>query len=116
MKTLTRLMIAVATLPTLALAQYAGPHATPQITSVAAARSASDDVPVVLDGRILRKNSEKHYDFADAAGDVIQVKISDRRFPAEKVDEKTKVRIYGEVEKKLFQDATIEVKQLEIIR
>lgn len=116
MKTLTRLMIVVAALPSLALAQYAGPHATPQIATIAAAKSAADDAPVMLDGRILRKNSEKRYDFADAAGDVIQVKISDRRFPAEKIDEKTKVRIYGEVEKKLFQDPTIEVKQLEIIR
>ena len=113
---LNRFLIVLAAVPAMAFAQYTGPHVSPQITTVVAAKNANDDAPVAIEGRIVRKEPGKYYAFSDMSGDVIRVKIKNRKLPAEQFDETTKVRIFGEVDKEFFQDTTIEVKRMEVVR
>jgi len=93
---------------------YIGPG-TPTITTVAAARQAADDTAVILEGYITRRiNQDDRYEFKDQTGTII-VEIDNDDWPGP-VSDKTKVRLYGEVDKDLIGKAEIDVDHLEIIK
>ncbi|WP_412460948.1 YgiW/YdeI family stress tolerance OB fold protein [Pseudomonas sp. SC11] len=99
---------------TVALAAgYTGPGAQ-SITTVAAAKEAADDTPVVLQGYITKKvNNDDKYEFKDNTG-TITVEIDNEDLPVTPFNEKTKVKLTGEVEKHLM-SREVDVDIVEII-
>jgi len=99
------------------LAQYTGPSASKPAATVRYANVAEilknpvEDVRVRLQGQLVRKIGNEKYLFSDGTGE-IRVDIDDERFPASKIDEKTKVSIEGEVEKDFLQSPEIDVATL----
>ncbi|MDD0973656.1 YgiW/YdeI family stress tolerance OB fold protein [Pseudomonas fontis] len=92
---------------------YTGPGAQ-AITTVAAANDAADDTPVVLQGFVTQKlDNDDKYEFKDASG-TITVEIDNEDLPAVAFNEKTKVKLTGEVEKGLLK-REIDVDLVEII-
>ncbi len=92
-------------------AGYTGPGAK-TINTVAAAQAAGDDIYVVLQGHIIRKLGDEKYEFKDSTG-TITVEIDDEDLPQVAFDDKTQVKLTGEVDKGLFQ-LDIDVDLLEI--
>lgn len=101
-------------LPTLALAQYTGPSAQPQVTTAAAAANAADDTQVVLEGKLISQISNDTYWFQDQTGK-IRVDIDRKRLPAEPINHNTRVRLRGEVDKHLTKATEVDVDQVEIL-
>ena len=94
-------------------AGYTGPGAQP-VTTVAAAKDAADDTPVVLQGYVTKKiNNDDKYEFKDNSG-TITVEIDNEDLPATPFNEKTKVKITGEVEKHLM-SREVDVDLVEIV-
>ena len=94
-------------------AGYTGPGAQ-SITTVAAAKEAADDTPVVLQGYITKKvNNDDKYEFKDNTGS-ITVEIDNEDLPVTPFNEKTKVKLTGEVEKHLM-SREVDVDIVEII-
>ncbi|WP_342649973.1 NirD/YgiW/YdeI family stress tolerance protein [Pseudomonas sp. REB1044] len=94
-------------------AGYTGPGAQ-LITTVAAAKEAADDTPVVLQGYITKKvNNDDKYEFKDNTG-TITVEIDNEDLPVTPFNEKTKVKLTGEVEKHLM-SREVDVDIVEII-
>ncbi len=81
-------------------AGYTGPGAL-AINSVAAAQEAGDDAHVVLQGHITRKLGDEKYEFRDNTG-TITVEIDDEDLPPVAFDDKTQVKLTGEVDKGLM--------------
>lgn len=111
------LMLAVMLLLALpAWAAFEGPGSTIDITTVAQAQKASDDTPCAIDGYIVEKIPNKHdkYLFRDATGQ-LTVEIKDKMFEGRTITPNTHVRITGKVDKDLLEDATIDVKKLDIL-
>ena len=102
MKTHYLALILVPLFSTAALAgSYTGPGAQP-VSTVAAANDAADDTPVVLQGFVTKKiNNDDKYEFKDDTG-TITVEIDDEDLPQTPFNEKTKVKLTGEVEKHLM--------------
>jgi uncharacterized protein (TIGR00156 family) len=112
------------TVPFLAHAEFTGPRASSfadggnraVVNTVAAANMASDDTPVLLEGKITRQLTSERYKFADATG-TIQVEIDEDYLPRENFDQTTPLRIKGKVDRRWGQrQRYIEVKSVEIIR
>jgi uncharacterized protein (TIGR00156 family) len=109
-------VIVVATAP-LAYAQYAGPSSAKPAARASFATVAEilknpvDDVQVTLDGHLVRQVGKEKYLFTDGTGE-IRVEIDTEDFPAVRIDDKTKVKLQGEVEKDFMQSPEIDVKQL----
>ena len=103
MKRFTLALLLAPLFSTAALATgYTGPGATTQVTSVAAALDAADDTPVVLQGFVTKKiNNDDKYEFKDNTG-TITVEIDDEDLPPTPFNDKTKVKLTGEVEKHLM--------------
>ena len=78
-------------------AGYTGPGAQ-AITTVAAAQEVVDDANVVLQGHIIKKLEDEKYEFKDSSG-TITVEIDDEDLPPVAFDDKTKVKLTGEVDK-----------------
>lgn len=98
-----------------AFAQYTGPQKQVSTMTVAAATNAVDDTHVVLEGFIASKIRDEHYVFKDATG-TIEIEIDAKHFPTSTpVSDKTKVRIHGKVDKDFGRDATIDVKQVDVL-
>ncbi len=97
-----------------AWAQYAGPGAAPQVRSVAEALKAADDTPVVIEGRILRQVGKEKYLFSDGKAE-IRVEIDAKHFPTVRVDENTRLRLRGEVEKDFLESPEIDVDHVEVL-
>lgn len=95
-------------------AEYTGPAAAPVITTVAAAQKADDDAQVLLEGSITRRLSHEHYEFQDATG-TIHVEIDDKLLPAQKFDQKSVVRLGGQVDRDR-NSREIDVKRFDILR
>lgn len=94
-------------------AGYTGPGAEP-VTSVAAAHKAADDTPVVLQGFVTKKlNNDDKYEFKDTTG-TITVEIDNEDMPPVAFNDKTKVKLTGEVEKNLM-SREIDVDLVEVI-
>ncbi|MBK5538592.1 NirD/YgiW/YdeI family stress tolerance protein [Pseudomonas sp. TH05] len=93
---------------------YTGPGAH-AVTTVAAANDAADDTPVVLQGHVTKKlNNDDKYEFKDASG-TITVEIDDEDLPPVAFNEKTRVKLTGEVEKSLMK-REIDVDLVEIVQ
>lgn len=96
------------------LAQYVGPTQQVMVRSAAAASKSPDDTAVSLEGYLISRLRDAHYIFRDDTG-VIEVEIDHKYFPATPVSEKTKVRLLGKVDKDFAREATVEVRQLDIL-
>ncbi|WP_211830668.1 NirD/YgiW/YdeI family stress tolerance protein [Kistimonas asteriae] len=96
-------------------AQYAGPGSE-TIKTVEEAKNASDEVPVVLTGHIVRQVNREDYLFRDSTGE-ISVEIDGDEWGAirEPVTPEMTVRISGEVDYHRTEPTDIDVKQVEII-
>lgn len=113
--------LAAALLALPASAQYAGPdsrrgaNAAP-VRSVAAALQAADDTPVELEGRLIRQVGKEKYIFSDGQAD-IRVDIDDEDFPtgSGRIDEHTRVRLHGEVEKDFLESPEIDVDRVTVL-
>ncbi|WP_368565588.1 NirD/YgiW/YdeI family stress tolerance protein [Pseudoxanthomonas sp. UTMC 1351] len=100
--------------PALAPAQYLGPGATPEVTTVFAANSAADDTPATLEGKLVRKISHDDYEFKDDTGSM-RVEIDDDVLSlGRSIDASTKLRLIGEVDKGMIA-VEIDVKRVEIV-
>lgn len=99
--------------PNSAAGGYSGPNAG-NITTVSAAQSAPDDAPVVLEGQVIQKVKGDTYEFRDSTGS-IHVEIDHDKWPAGvAVNEKTRVRLHGEVDKELT-SREIDVDRVEVV-
>jgi uncharacterized protein (TIGR00156 family) len=96
-----------------ASAQYVGPSENTVAQNVKGILDKpEDDQMVTLQGHLLRKTGNEKYIFSDGTGEIV-AEIDDDEFPAERVDDKTRVEIYGEVDTGLRRPPEIEV---EIVR
>lgn len=92
---------------------YTGPNSE-RITTVAQAKNAHDDAHVILEGFITKRlQNNEYYEFKDTTG-TITVEIDNDDWPAQSIDDKTKVRLFGEVDKDMF-NTEIDVDYLEVI-
>ncbi|MBU1329601.1 MAG: NirD/YgiW/YdeI family stress tolerance protein [Gammaproteobacteria bacterium] len=92
---------------------YTGPGAATSVTTVAAAMTAADDTPVVLQGQIVKRVQDELYEFKDATG-TIHVEIDDEDWPAQSISETAKVKLTGEVDRDLT-NREIDVDRVELI-
>ncbi|UMZ12571.1 NirD/YgiW/YdeI family stress tolerance protein [Pseudomonas sp. MPFS] len=115
MKTRYLVLLLAPLFSTAALATgYTGPGAQ-AVTTVAAVKDASDDTPVVLQGYVTKKlDNDDKYEFKDSSG-TITVEIDDENLPAVAFNEKTLVKLTGEVEKGLMK-REIDVDLVEILK
>lgn len=98
-----------------AFAEFTGPGATPAAKDVVTIMSEPvDDMRVTLTGNLVEQIDNETYLFNDGT-ESIRVEIDSEDFPAVKIDEKTQVRIQGEVEAGTFENTEIEVDQISII-
>lgn len=95
---------------------FEGPGDPGPITSVAKAKTARDDSKVVLVGHIVGRagGDLDHYLFRDPTGEIV-VDIDDKLFMGRTVTPQTRIRIYGEVDREIFEKIDIDVKRFEIV-
>lgn len=99
-----------------ALAQYTGPSTTTQYRSIAdVLKNPVDDAPVTLDGYLIKQVGKEKYIFSDGKSE-IRVEIDAKEFPATPIDDKTRVRIRGEVEKDFLDSPEIDVDSLTVVK
>ena len=103
--------------PTASGGGFEGPTTAAGVTSAAQAKKSRDDTAAVLTGNIVSRVAGKDdkYVFRDSTGE-ITVEIDDKYFAGRTVRPENTVRISGEVEKELFEEAEIDVKRLEILK
>ena len=102
-------------MPASVQAQYVGPSTQKTPLSVAEVlKNPVDDQNVVLRGYLLKKVGKENYLFSDGTAE-IRVEIDARDFPAQKIDDKTRVEIRGEVETEFFETPQIDVKVISIL-
>lgn len=108
--------IAALALATEALAQYVGPSTTPAYKSVSdVLKNPVDDMEVVLEGTLSKRVGKKKYIFSDGVAE-IRVEIDSKHLPASTlINEKTRVRLHGEIEKDFMTSPEIDVKQVTVI-
>ncbi|MBQ7609223.1 MAG: NirD/YgiW/YdeI family stress tolerance protein [Desulfovibrionaceae bacterium] len=94
---------------------FQGPGGSAGVTTVAQAKKAWDDTPVVLTGHIVSRagGDHEHYIFRDSTGEIV-VDIDDKLFYGRTVTPQTTVRLYGEVDKEMMERTKIDVKRLDI--
>jgi len=97
-------------------AQYTGPASGAMAQSVKAILdNPVDDQAVRLEGHILRMIGNEKYTFSDGTGE-ITAEIDDSDMPKEKIDEKTRVEIVGEVDTGRNRAPEIDVDTVRIVR
>lgn len=97
-------------------AQYTGPSGQDMAANVKAILDKPvDDQAVRLEGHILRMVGNERYTFSDGTAEII-AEIDDDDMPKEKVDEKTRVEITGEVDTGRDRAPEIEVRTVRIVR
>lgn len=114
-------LLAATLIASAAVAQTAAPAAAPaapaaapaaaKIDTVANAMKAKDDTKVVLEGQIVKKINDGHYEFKDATG-TVKVDIDKKAMPAKGLDVNAKVRLSGDMKKS---GAELEVKKVEVL-
>lgn len=115
-----RHLLASALLCMLALpaqAAYTGPQDIPQVftTAIEAREFPIDDHEVRLEGHITKRIGHDKYLFRDKTS-AIRLEIDANVFPAEDFDDKSRVRIFGEVDSKTLSEPQIDVDRIEIIK
>lgn len=99
-----------------ATAQYVGTTTVPTYRSVAdVLKNPVDDAPVTLEGTISKQLGKKKYMFTDGTAE-IRIEVDRKHLPATPFDEKTRVRIQGDIEKDFMQSPEIDVKDLAIVK
>jgi uncharacterized protein (TIGR00156 family) len=81
-------------------AGYNGPKVEDVVVNVQKAKSLSDDAHVALVGYLVKEIKKEHYLFKDNSGE-IEVEIDNRVFGTLNVNQNTKVKLVGEVDKDL---------------
>lgn len=113
-----------------AIAQYTGPSAaaattgsiavpsvTANVSTVEQALAAPDDAVAVIEGFIVNRLKHEHYTFRDDAGKTIEIDLDDKYLPpGRQINDKTRVRITGEVDRHRFRANDIDVKRIEILQ
>lgn len=108
--------VSIFSFASVASAQYVGPSSQTAPRSVAdILKNPVDDQAVVLRGFILRKVGNEKYIFSDGTAE-IRVDIDAKLFPLEKIDDKVKVELRGEVEKEFMETPEIDVEVLMVVR
>ncbi|WP_353189376.1 NirD/YgiW/YdeI family stress tolerance protein [Pandoraea pnomenusa] len=93
------------------------PSASPRVATVEQALAASKDLEVVLEGYIVNKLKHEHYTFRDATGKTIEIELDDKYLPpGREINDKTHVRIWGEIDTHRLKPNDIDVKRIEIIQ
>lgn len=83
--------------------------AAPTYHSVAEVlKNPIDDIPVTLEGSIVKKLAKEKYLFTDGSGE-IRIEIENEDLPATPITDNMRVRISGEVEKDFLVSPEIEV-------
>lgn len=109
------LLMVIGTNASPAQAQFEGPGAQSQLTTVeAVADQANDDQTVQLEGSIIEQVGDEKYIFADDTGE-IRVEIDDELFRGQRITPDMTVSIYGEVEKDFMRSLEIDVDELSIV-
>lgn len=100
-----------------AYAQYVGPSQVRQYNNVAEIlKNPVDDTYVTLKGNITTQLTDKMYRFTDGTGS-INAKIGPKEFTGQRIDDKTRVEIWGEVHNDpLRKDLHLDVKRLSVLR
>ena len=113
---LTLAAMAIVSLASNASAQYVGPSSQVQPKSVAEIlKNPVDDQAVVLRGFLLSKVGNEKYIFTDGTAQ-IRVDIDSKLFPIQKIDDKVKIELRGEVEKEFMETPEIDVDFLTVLR
>jgi uncharacterized protein (TIGR00156 family) len=113
-----------------AIAQYTGPSGgvattgsvnvpsvTSHVSTVERALVAPDDAVAVIEGYIVNRLKHEHYTFRDDSGKTIEIDLDDKYLPpGRQIDDKTRVRITGEVDRHRFRPNDIDVKRIEILQ
>ncbi|PEN08741.1 hypothetical protein CRI93_03005 [Longimonas halophila] len=106
-------LVSVSTQP--AQAQFEGPGAQSQLTTVeVVADQANDDQTVQLEGTIIEQVGDEKYIFTDGTGE-IRVEIDDDLFRNQRITPDMTVAIYGEVEKDFMRSPEIDVEELSVV-
>lgn len=93
---------------------YTGPSSVPTMTVKQLLDTATDDLHVRLQGRIVSHDGGKNYTFADDSGR-LPVEISAKRFPAgQPIGADQRVELVGEVDKD-FRKMEFEVEQVRLL-
>ncbi len=99
-----------------AFAAYEGPRSADFQTGTAqTALSSADDTKMILEGKLINQVSNKKYTFQDETGEII-ADIDTKEFREISVNESTKLRLIGKVDKDFGKDIKFDVKKLEIIQ
>lgn len=122
MNSITRPLIAMLTtiasisLSTEVLAQYVGPSSHSSYKSISdVLKNPVDDREVIIEGTLSRKIGKNKYIFSDGVAE-IRVEIDSKHFPAlTQVNEKTRVKLHGEIERDFMESPEIDVKLLTVI-
>lgn len=86
-----------------------------EVGTVAEAKKASDDTHCVLEGNIIANRPQhERYVFQDKTGQ-IDVKVDDELFAGRTITPKDTVRLFGEVDREMFEEPEIDVDAIEII-
>ena len=110
------LPVLAAFLVSTASAQFVGPGTTAPYKSVAEVlQHAVDDSRVELEGFIIKQVGGEKFIFTDGRTE-IRIDIDAKYMPTEKFDEKTRVRIRGEVEKDFLATPEIDVDSIVLIK
>ena len=97
--------------PTVNTGGFEGPGVAQSFTTVKEALAARDDTPVILRGHIINSLGDEKYTFKDSTGEVV-IEIDDEDWHGIKVTPENTVEIYGEVDKEIFEQTTIDVKSV----
>ncbi|BDD94013.1 NirD/YgiW/YdeI family stress tolerance protein [Pandoraea sp. XJJ-1] len=112
-----------------AIAQYMGPAASvattgsvvvpsamPHVATVGQALAAPDDAMTVIEGYIVNRLRHEHYTFRDDTGRTIVIELDDKYLPpGHQINDKTRVRITGEVDRHHLRANDIDVKRIDIL-
>ncbi|EIC19680.1 NirD/YgiW/YdeI family stress tolerance protein [Thiorhodovibrio frisius] len=113
MKKAAFLVIGFLCLSSASFAQFTGPVASGQASTVEAARKAPVDTYVTVTGNILAHLREDYYTFRDETGEV-RVEIEPPVWRNRKVGPDTKVRLIAEVDRNAAGTIYLWVESLEI--
>lgn len=94
-----------------ATAQYTGETT---VQSIAEIKQMADDSDVIAEGYITRRLGDEEYIFEDESGE-IQIEMDDDLWRGREVDGETKIRIFGEFDKRWLRSSEIEVDRFEIL-
>ena len=112
-----------------AIAQYMGPSAgaattgsvvvpsaMPHVATVAQALAAPDDAMAVIEGYIVNRLKHEHYTFRDDTGRTLVIELDDKYLPpGQQINDKTRVRITGEVDRHHLRANDIDVTRIDIL-